>query len=282
MTTSIERTTALSVPPPDALAILEERHSKLLEFLPAMYAGDAFLNRFLMIFEDTLTPLQQMADNLFYYFHPFTTPPELLNWLASWVNLVLDDSWPIELRRQLIHNAVELYSRRGTKRGLTEYLKLYSGVQPEITEYVDGMTLSPETLLGINTTIAGRERHSFTVTLRLSGMTPEQKNSMETTLRRIIDAEKPAHTAYRLVILTDEGKGKKGGGSKPKDGGDKPAANPKIEDSPTVTPKVEHSAQGNVVGQIEPNGKKGNTKPTGKDIEPNLNKDNTNGGTGAE
>ncbi len=178
------------------------RRSELLNYLPGLYANDDFMARFLCIFEDTLKPLQQMADNLAYYFHPLSTSPEVLEWLATWVNLVLDESWSLEQRRKLILSASDLYSRRGTRRGLIEYLKLYTGVEPEVAEYVDGMTLSPETQLGINTTIAGRERHGFTVTLRLSNMDETEVGYKEDAIRRIIEAEKPAHTVYRLRLLT--------------------------------------------------------------------------------
>jgi phage tail-like protein len=192
---------------PGTLALPEDepyhRRSWLLNFLPSMYAGDDFLNRFLLIFEDTLSPLLQMADNIHYYFNPLMTSPELLEWLATWVNLVLDESWSLEQRRHLIQSATELYSWRGTKRGLSQFIKLYIGVDPEITEYVDGMVLGEETLLGVNTTIAGRERHSFTVTLRLNGLSKSELEYKEAAIRRIIQAEKPAHTAYRLVILTN-------------------------------------------------------------------------------
>jgi phage tail-like protein len=181
----------------------EARRSELLNLLPAMYANDDFMGRFLCIFEDTLKPLMQLADNLHYYFNPLTAPPELVPWLATWVNLVLDESWSMEQRRQLIHSAADLYSRRGTRRGLTEYLKLYTGIEPEVTEYVDGMVLGSETLLGINTTIAGRERHSFTVTIRLQGLTEEELTFKEASIRRIIESEKPAHTGYRLNLLTN-------------------------------------------------------------------------------
>src|SRR4051812_37524156 len=91
------------------------RRSWLLDYLPGVYAGDDFLNRFLLIFEDTLRPLQLMADNLHYYFHPLTAPSDLIPWLATWVNLALDDNWSLEQRRNLIYTAPELYSRRGTK-----------------------------------------------------------------------------------------------------------------------------------------------------------------------
>lgn len=188
---------------PKDFGVKSQRQSMLLDYLPAMFAGDDFFNRFLLIFEDTLRPIQHQADDFHYYFDPLTAPPDLLPWLSTWVALVLDPSWPIEKRRQLIHDAVELYSWRGTRRGLSQYIELYLDTIPEISEYVDGMRLNEESRLGINTTIAGRERHSFTVTLHLNDATDEEIAAKEIVVRKIIEAEKPAHTAYRLRIVTN-------------------------------------------------------------------------------
>ncbi len=182
----------------------EGRRSWLLEYLPAMYAHDDFMNRYLQIFEDTLRPLQQMSDNLYYYFNPLTAPREVMEWLATWVSLTLDESWSLKQRRQLIQSASELYSWRGTKRGLIEYLRLYTGVDADISEYEDGMVLGPQSRLGINTKIAGREGFSFTVTMLLRGLSEEELTYKEAAIRRIIETEKPAHTAYRLRLITDE------------------------------------------------------------------------------
>jgi phage tail-like protein len=197
MTTLVNAATATEIK-----QVTEKRRSELTRYLPGVYAQDDFIGRFLCIFEDTLKPLQQMADNLAFYFNPLMAPRELVEWLATWVNLVLDESWSMEQRRHLIQSASELYSRRGTRRGLIEYLKLYTGVEPEIAEYVDGMSLGPDTFLGENTTIAGRERHGFTVTLHLYGYSDEELAYKEAAIRRIIESEKPAHTAYRLRLLT--------------------------------------------------------------------------------
>jgi phage tail-like protein len=186
-----------------ASEIKSERRSSLLDYLPAMYAGDDFFNRFLCIFEDTIKPLQRMADDEYYYFDALTIPSESLKWLATWVALVLDETWSLEKRRRLILEAVELYSWRGTKRGLSDYIELYTDVQPEISEYVDGIRLGHDARLGINTTIAGRERHSFTVTVRLDDLSDEEIAYKEATLHRIIETEKPAHTAYRLRVLSN-------------------------------------------------------------------------------
>jgi phage tail-like protein len=278
MTVTFERPVLAFRPEPE---ITTQRRSRLMDYLPAMYASDDFMNRFLCIFEDTLVPLQQLADNLHYYFNPLITSPEMVEWLATWVNLVLDDSWSLEKRRQLIHSASELYSRRGTRRGLAEYLRLYTGIVPEITEYVDGMTLGPDTYLGINTTIAGRERHSFTVTLRLQNMSQEEIAAKELAIRRIIEAEKPAHTAYRLnLIIGDNGKSHEGeppapAESEPLDGqvtqqangGSGPTGHANGDSDTTVKPgKIEVEADGGAPATRNKNEvKSGENQATGPD-----------------
>ncbi len=238
--------------------------SKLLDLLPAVYAGDEFMARFLCIFEDTFKPLQHFADNMHYYFNPLMTSPDLIPWLATWVDLVLDESWSLEQRRELIHSAVDLYSRRGTRGGLTEYLELYTGITPEITEYVDGMVLGPETFLGENTTIAGRERHSFTVTLRLpKGLSEEEMASKESMIRRIIETEKPAHTAYRLSLVTNGN----GNGKEPKSAKQRRAHKNGSGGSGPTTPS----------GTLTKDGKNGKTSPTESGKGPTSGRDEATG-----
>ena len=177
------------------------------------------------------------------------------SWLATWVNLALDENWSMEQRRKLVHSAADLYSRRGTKGGLIEYLKLYTGEEPEIAEYVDGMTLGAETFLGINTTIAGRERHSFTVTIRLQGLSEVEVAFKEANIRRIIDSEKPAHTGYRLNLLVN-GSGKQAVATNPDPPkpSETPASNPVARKAPptsSASPKP-NSNLDNKRGNAEP------------------------------
>jgi phage tail-like protein len=175
--------------------------SSYLEYLPALFRDDEFMGQFLLIFESIMKPLENTVDNLSLYFGPLMTPEPLLPWLASWVDLTLDPTWPIERRRELVRSAAELYRWRGTKRGLTEYLRIYTGRLPEISEYIPGMTLAHETRLGINTQLgsSGAGYH-FTVTLELDGNSEIDTN----TVRAIIDAQKPAHTVYTLQIRQGE------------------------------------------------------------------------------
>jgi phage tail-like protein len=171
--------------------------SSFIRYLPALYRDDEFMGQFLLICESIMKPLENTINNLALYLDPLVTPESLLQWLASWVDLALDSTWPIERRRELVKSAAELYRWRGTKRGLSEYLRIYTGHVPEISEYIPGMRLDRETRLGINTQLGSSgEGYHFTVSLELDGSDEINIDSV----RSIIEAQKPAHTIYALQI----------------------------------------------------------------------------------
>ncbi len=158
------------------------------------------MGRFLMIFESILGPIEGVLDNISHYFDAGTAPRELLPWLASWVNLALDETWPLERRRELVGSAVELFRDRGTRRGLREYLRVYSGVEPRITEDYGGISLAGQARLGLNTVLGAGRPHTFNVTLEFPDTIGADSVNVE-QLKAIIEAEKPAHSGYTLEIL---------------------------------------------------------------------------------
>ena len=125
--------------------------SRYLDYLPAIYRDDDFMGRFLLIFESVLGPIESTVGNLPLYFDPRLAPEAVLPWLASWVGIALDPALPVARRRELVARAAELYRWRGTRRGLSEYLRICTGVVPEISEHIAGMRLDPETKLGDGT-----------------------------------------------------------------------------------------------------------------------------------
>jgi hypothetical protein len=96
---------------------------------------------------------------------------------------------------------VELFQWRGTRRGLREYLRVYTGVEPAIIEDFGGIPLGEHTQLGWNTVLGGGKAHTFTVTLELED---PQAVKVE-QLKAIIEAEKPAHAAYMLRLVPKDG-----------------------------------------------------------------------------
>ncbi len=181
-----------------------------LRYLPRVYQEqDQLMARFLMLFESFWAPIEGQINSLPNYFDPALTPIKLLPWLASWVDLTLDDHWPEAKRRQLLRAAVSLYRKRGTRRGLQEYLEIYTGAQVKISDHsARNFLLGPQARLGPGVALGTVNRpHTFTVTVFLqatdsTALTGAERERYETDRRRmiesIIDAEKPAHTSYTL------------------------------------------------------------------------------------
>jgi phage tail-like protein len=150
-------------------------HSRYLGYLPPIYSENPFLGKFLLGFEGVLVPIEQMVDNFDHYLDPLTAPAYFLDQLAAWLDLTLDEKWPLEKRRMIVNEVAELYRRRGTRWGLSRHLEIYTGVTPEIREPDD-------------------RPHYFEVSIKA----PKSARLDRATLDRIIQANKPAHTTYKL------------------------------------------------------------------------------------
>ncbi len=133
-----------------------------LQYLPKVYQEDktsrSFLERFLSIFETKLSGFEDEITNIARYFNPLSTPKEFLNWLASWIGLLLDENWPDDKKRKLIKHAPELYKKRGTLDGLKDYINIYTGLRPAIIEHykLRKWTFLSESVLGCNTILWGK------------------------------------------------------------------------------------------------------------------------------
>ena len=158
--------------------------SSYIHYLPPPFQEVAFLHRFLLIFEATLDPLEKMIDQIHHYFDPLLVPEPLLIWLGSWVGVAIDENITIRQQRELVKCAWMLYLWRGTRRGMLEYLRIYTGVTPLIIEP------------GQADVAANLPPHVFAVILNV----PEPEKLNRVLIERIIDAQKPAHTSYVLQI----------------------------------------------------------------------------------
>jgi phage tail-like protein len=159
-----------------------------MRYLPPAYHDQDLLRRLLLVFQSIMDPLDRTIEQLHYYFDPRLTPETFLPWLASWLDLALNEKWPIERRRMLVLSGPQLYRRRGTLGGLRDYIQICTGVAPEIDE----PGRKPQ-----SGNITPLDPHVFRVTLRVA----EPDLFDRTLIEEIIEAEKPAHTAYLLEIL---------------------------------------------------------------------------------
>lgn len=209
-----------------------------LRYLPAIYQEDPvsreFLERFLSVFETLFYDLETEISRVFRYFNPDTVPQSFIPWLASWMNVALEEDWPEDKKRQFIREAATLYKLKGTPDGIRKLTGIYTGKIPLILEHSKmgkPMVLGGRFRLGINSmliqtpirgfrlgddSILGRVAlrdkvqspedpflpmaHRFTVIVDLG---PEEFRRYEKGLHQILNDEKPAHTVYTLRVVRE-------------------------------------------------------------------------------
>jgi len=189
-----------------------------LENLPAIYRRSDAVGRNLVrdvcfLFEHMFDSVEVNLTNGWRFYDPHVTPPEFLTWLSGWTAFSLDLDWPEPQKRALIKRAVDLYRIRGTKRGLTLFLQLFTGHEPDIEENTwpfKGFRVEAEgaeigARVGLDSVIMPPVdlAHCFVVTMPIKYETVTSEVIIR--IHQIIQMEKPAHTHYYLRFAEDKG-----------------------------------------------------------------------------
>lgn len=212
---------------------LEARTHTLTRRLPAVFEDNdqaGFLHRYLALFDGLLHDLDQRSARRELLLDPESAPAEALDWLASFVGLVLDERWPVRDRRLLIAQAAWLYRYRGTVAALTRYLALYLHAEPVILEHfrlrgfggpvlgAGGGADTSRSILGLGMRVGGPvgntgdaretggaadpsaafrpQAHRFSVYIPRP-LSAEQQD----VVRLILDRERPAHTVVDVCTV---------------------------------------------------------------------------------
>lgn len=190
------------------MAIGNTPASGYLQYLPAIYSQDPLLGRFLLAFEQVLTGLpgndgdparglEEIVAAIPDLFDPEKTPREFLDWLAGWVALGLRADWREDQQRTFLKNIVSLYRRRGTRQNLIDLLRIYTGLEPEISEGENTVfQIGEHSTIGVDTQLGGSAPHYFRVMVTIPNPNPATLLRQNQIIRALIDLEKPAHTAY--------------------------------------------------------------------------------------
>jgi len=202
--------------------------SKLLDYLPAIYHDQDFLNAYLSAFEKILIgrkdepkipadapgsspsggsvlkqrmqegaesrSLEETIDLIPVLFDPLNTPKDFLPWLAGWAALSLRADLQEDAQRQFIAKIIQLYRRRGTKENLIELLRIFTQIPPEIDEDASPSETFIDRLKTNPTPL-----HFFKVSILLTDPNPEMLQHKRDIAHALIEMEKPAHTFYELV-----------------------------------------------------------------------------------
>lgn len=159
--------------------------------LPSVLQDDDFCVRLTSAFDEALAPVITTLDCLTAYLDPNLAPQDFADWLADWVGVEMDETWPPECRRSLVSEAISLYRRRGTTRALSRHVELYAGALPSI-EDSGGCSWSPNP----DSPLPGSPTPSVTVRLELD----EQGHVDPIVLNRIVRANRPGHVPYEVKL----------------------------------------------------------------------------------
>jgi phage tail-like protein len=173
------------------VAELDSPH-QLGDMLPALFQEDEFAQRMCRALDEVLAPVFATLDCQEYYFDPTLTPVDFLDWLAGWVGVILDQNWPEARRRAWVEQAGELYRWQGTARGIAQYVALYTGQVPLVTDS-GGVVWS-----GIpDGEVPGSPTPEVVVEVTVSDPTTVDTRHLDA----IVAAAKPAHVAHRVEVV---------------------------------------------------------------------------------
>jgi phage tail-like protein len=213
----------LCTPKLRAVRIHYPRFSYLKAYLPAIYQQDRdsmqFLEQFLANPEGLFTTIEGMIAQMQFLLDVKTVPTDALDWLASWLGLLLQPAWSEYQRRLMLAHTPYFFQRRGTLAGVMQavLLTVYPELGPAIFQdaapqlnvnvriveqfltrtrpavAVGDPTGQTQATSGFSQEDAKVRAHRFTVMVPTT-VTPETLGLVE----RIVALEKPAHTAFTV------------------------------------------------------------------------------------
>jgi phage tail-like protein len=174
---------------PLATPAVASRRAYLRNGLPSLYQDGDFGMRFVGALEELLDPIVAVLDALPAHFDPNHAPENILELLAAWLGVDLDESQDIRHQREMVRRAAELGRRRGTVKGLELALTLHFPELPLRVEDNGGVIY------------AGRppavEAPSASFIVYCDKPVEE---TVQAAIARCIEQHKPVHSTYRLRV----------------------------------------------------------------------------------
>lgn len=173
-----------------------------LGYLPEIYQtsdNGNFLERYLAIFQTLHESMNQRIREVPAMIDVDLAEKEYLIWLSKWLDISGNYMWPEKQLRKLLKNGLQLYKKRGTRAGILEFLRLYTGGEAYLVEnhQMEPYMADPgqKEILG---RLYGVSSYTFCVVLKKEYV-PTQKDYK--SLVRAIDEIKPAQMEADLVVL---------------------------------------------------------------------------------
>jgi phage tail-like protein len=175
---------------PDGVPENAQLRRYLRNGLPAIYHDGDFGLRFIEGLEAVLDPIVALLDCLHAYISPEIAPRDMVQLMAAWLGVELDEAWPEERWRELVLNASQLARMRGTKAGLELELSVAFPGVPLRVEDEGGVYAAQD-----ESQLPPVKEPGFVVYCE----TPLSEADAA-ALARSIENMKPVHVNYRLRI----------------------------------------------------------------------------------
>jgi phage tail-like protein len=164
----------------------------LSAMLPGIYQEDPFTVDFVSGFDDVLAPILSTLDCLPSYFDPSLAPEDFLGWLAGWVGLELDESWPVSRQRAAIAQAAQMYRMRGTVSGLRDNLEVLTGGRVQVADS-GGVAWSASP----GAEFPGQDHPRLAVRVSVADPSAVSVSAVDA----VVSAAKPAHVVHRVEVV---------------------------------------------------------------------------------
>ena len=158
--------------------------------LPALYLEDDFTQRLTAGLDEVLAPVLLTLDCLDAYLDLALAPADFLDWLAGWVAMEVDESWPVPLRREAVRHAVDLHRRRGTVAGVELAVRLLTGGTAQVTE-TGGVSCSAQ---------PGAAPPEQPPRARIRVVAPGPETVQVERLRQLVAGMVPAHVPVEVEV----------------------------------------------------------------------------------
>jgi|SRR5579859_35509 len=161
------------------------------ELLPGVYLEDRLIQSFTAGLDDVMAPVMNVLDSLAAYIDPWLAPADFLAWLAAWVGLELDETWPIERRRSVVAKAVEIFQYLGTAAGLKLYVEVFCNGVVDVAE-TGGVAVSQVP----GAPLPGQPEPRMTVRVTVADPSTVDVQALD----RLVASAKPAHVIHRVEV----------------------------------------------------------------------------------
>lgn len=164
----------------------------LMETMPLVYRDDFLAEQLCGSFDDVLAPVFATLDCFPAYLDPQTTPADMLDWLAGWIGLSVDQHPDPKRKRELILAATALLPWRGTPRGVREAVQATFNQETEVIES-GAATWSNKP----NSRAAGQPVPNLLVRLTVDHDVQIDQRSVDA----LVESVKPAHIPHKVEVV---------------------------------------------------------------------------------